>query len=360
MATIPTDARAITTAWLTDALLAGGVIAPGTTVTALSAETLPAGVGFMGEVARLRPRYDGAGGPATVIAKIPTQDVYVRGLLGPARVFERGARFYLELAPTLDVVADALYVAADFDTDDYVLLLPDLGHLRMGDQAAGASVDDAAVALRALARLHARFWRSPALDDLTWMPPINGEGMRIGREVYHVFAPRLPRRLRPRRRRAPPRPDPPLRRQRLPAPRPHVRHADDRGPLRLPPRQPVLRRRRDGADDRLPGVEQGRRRLRRRVLRQPEPGDRRAARLDEDELLRAYHDELVAGGVADYALDQFREDYRVGVLYGWIVPVYAVGTLDSSSERARALWTEVVERSQAAMSDHHVADLLTV
>jgi thiamine pyrophosphokinase len=52
------------------------------------------------------------------------------------------------------------------------------------------------------------------------------------------------------------------------------------------------------------------------------------------------------------------EDYRVGVLYGWIIPVYAVGTLDSSSERAMALWTEVIQRAQAAMRDHHVADLM--
>jgi thiamine pyrophosphokinase len=62
--------------------------------------------------------------------------------------------------------------------------------------------------------------------------------------------------------------------------------------------------------------------------------------------------------VTGYAFDQFMEDYRVGVLYGWIIPVYAVGTLDSSSERAMALWTEVIKRAQAAMRDHHVADLM--
>jgi aminoglycoside phosphotransferase (APT) family kinase protein len=78
----------------------------------------------------------------------------------------------------------------------------------------------------------------------------------------------------------------------------------------------------------------------------------------EDDLLRTYHDVLVADGVDGYPLDRLREDYRVGVLYGWIIPVYAVGTLDSSSERALALWREVIGRAQSAITDHHVRDLL--
>ena len=81
-------------------------------------------------------------------------------------------------------------------------------------------------------------------------------------------------------------------------------------------------------------------------------------RAHEDELLQAYHSELIAGGVDDYSFEQLRSDYRVGVLYGWIIPVYAVGSLDSSSERAVALWTEVIGRAQAAMLDHDVASLL--
>ena len=68
---------------------------------------------------------------------------------------------------------------------------------------------------------------------------------------------------------------------------------------------------------------------------------------------------LVTGGVDDYSFDQLRADYRVGVLYGWIIPVFAMGSLDVSSARAMALWTEVVGRAQAALIDHEVADLLT-
>jgi hypothetical protein len=78
-------------------------------------------------------------------------------------------------------------------------------------------------------------------------------------------------------------------------------------------------------------------------------------RAHEDDLLRTYHDALVAGGVTGYPFDRFRADYRYGALYGWFIPVFAVGTLDHSSERAMALWTEVIGRAQAAMDDHEAA-----
>jgi thiamine kinase-like enzyme len=77
--------------------------------------------------------------------------------------------------------------------------------------------------------------------------------------------------------------------------------------------------------------------------------DRRA---HEDRLLRAYHDTLLANGVDDYAYDRFFDDYRLGVMYGWVIPVFAVGSLDVSSERAMALWSAVISRVQDAIFDH--------
>jgi hypothetical protein len=358
MGSMPTSASAIEAGWLTDALRAGGVIDAATTVTDVATEPMAAGVGFMGEVARLRPTYAGGSGPATVIAKIPTQNPAVREMMGPARVFEREARFYLELADQLGMVARAHHVAADFDADDYVLLLEDLGHLRVGDQEAGASLDEAASALVALARLHARFWRSPRLASLDWMPMVNAEGMKIGREVYHASLPGF---------------------QQVFGHALDPRHADliarfgdnvhqllDRFAA-MPTTVVHFDYRLDnlffGADDGVTMIDfqasskgGGAYDVGYFVSQNLRTDVRRA---HESDLLHAYHDELVTGGVTDYPFEQFHADYRVGVLYGWIIPVFAVGTLDSSSERAIALWTEVIERSQAAMADHEVADLLT-
>ena len=77
--------------------------------------------------------------------------------------------------------------------------------------------------------------------------------------------------------------------------------------------------------------------------------DRRA---NEADLLRAYHDALVANGVTDYSYEQLVADYPVGISCGWIIPVLAVGSLDFTSERAVTLWTSVVERTQNALLDH--------
>jgi hypothetical protein len=359
MSGLPKHAHEIDGEWLTGALRASGVIDAATTITEVDIEPVAAGVGFMGEVARIRPTYEGAAGPSSLIAKIPTQDAHVRELLAPARVFEREARFYLDLAPHLDVTPNAHHVGIDDAAGDYVLLLEDLGHLRVGDQVDGASADDAAAALEALAHLHATFWTSPRLDELDWMPRIDDPGMKIGREIYAASLPgfmdvfgdalagadmevveRFSENVHQLMDRF--------------AAMPHtIVHFDyrldnlffggDVGPgVTMIDFQASTKG--GGAYDVGYFLSQN---LRTEVRRE-----------HEDDLLRTYHDVLVADGVDGYPLDRLREDYRVGVLYGWIIPVYAVGTLDSSSERALALWREVIGRAQSAITDHHVRDLL--
>jgi aminoglycoside/choline kinase family phosphotransferase len=361
MTTVPTRATDITATWLDDLLHARGAVDRATTVSDVAVEPLPAGVGFMGEVTRLRVTYRGGSGPATMMAKIPTQDAHVRALLAPARVFEREARFYEDLAARLDVVPNAYGVASDRDAGDYLLLLEDLGHLRGGDQATGLSVDDARAALVTLARLHARFWESPELDALEWMPPINDPGMKISREVYaaslpgfrQVFAHALePEHEDLIARFGEATPDLLDRIAAMPNTVVHFDYRADNLFFGAPGAADDVRIIDFQASSKGGGAyDVG------YFVSQNLATDLRRAH--ETSLLRSYFDELQAHGVSGYAWEQFVEDYRVGVLYGWIIPVYAVGTLDSSSERAMALWTSVIQRAQAAMSDHRVADLLT-
>jgi ABC-type amino acid transport substrate-binding protein len=79
--------------------------------------------------------------------------------------------------------------------------------------------------------------------------------------------------------------------------------------------------------------------------------DRRA---HEDDL-HAYHDMLMANGISDYDLDAFVADYRVGIACGGMIPGLAVGSLDFTSERSVALWTDVIERTQTALIDQGLA-----
>ena len=59
-----------------------------------------------------------------------------------------------------------------------------------------------------------------------------------------------------------------------------------------------------------------------------------------------------------YDFDTFFDDYRLAVMYGWIIPVFAVGSLDSSSERAMNLWRAVIDRVQTAIADHDAGEFL--
>lgn len=357
MTRFPTSTAAIDPAWLTEALRDGGAISSDTVVTSVNVDNMGAGIGFMGEVGRLAVSYSGGVGPSTVICKIPTQDANVRSLLGPARVFEREARFYLDVAPMLDVVPKAHSVVADFATDDYVLVLQDLGRLRVGDQSIGVNAAEAHASVRALARFHSRFWRSADLDRIEWMPEINAEGMKIGSEIYRAS---LPGFLQVFAHAVEPDMVPIMERfadnvhqllDRFAAMPTTIVHFDYRlDNLFFGPGDEVWMIDFQACSKGGGAYDLG------YFISQSVPVDVRQS--SEESLLRAYHDELRAGGVTDYSYEQLREDYRVGVLYGWIIPVYAVGTLDSSSERAMNLWTRVIERAQSAMRDHHVADLM--
>lgn len=358
MTRLPTSSAEITPEWLTERLRATGTIDSTTVVSSIERDLMGAGIGFMGEVGRIKVSYAGGAGPATMICKIPTQDPTIRGMLAAAKVFEREARFYADVAPALDVVPEALGIASDLEHDDHVLILEDLGHLRVGDQAVGVDVKDARATMIAAARLHARFWQNDDLESIDWMPMANSDGMKIGREVYKASLPGFLQ---------------------------VFAHAIDADMVS------VMERYGDNVHQLLDRIAQMPNTVVHFDFRldnlffddsnqnvwmidfqtsskgggaydigyfmsQSVPIDVR--RTHEDSLLRMYHDELVRLGVRGYSFDQFFQDYRVGVLYGWIIPVYAVGTLDSSSERAMALWTEVIQRAQAAMRDHEVADFL--
>ena len=177
---IPKSASEITAEWITAALN----LETNNHVSEIKVEEMAEGVGFMGEVARLHLKFSD-GIEKTLISKIPTQDPNIRAMLAPARVFEREARFFQQAQPLIpDITANCLHVAIDTENDDYLLILEDLSDMREGDQLNGCSVDDASSALEALAKLHSTFWGGKDIANFDWLPDINNDGMKVGREVY--------------------------------------------------------------------------------------------------------------------------------------------------------------------------------
>ncbi len=356
---VPHTTSDITAAWLTDALRSSGRLQPDASVLEVGFDAGTAGVGFMGEVGKLSLTYsDNAGDqPATMMAKFPTQSPEVKAMMRPTRVYEREHRFYLELAAQTPLrTPDAYHVLCETSDDDavdeeYLLLMEDLSDLTIGDQVAGVSPDQAEAALIGLAAHHARFWNGAGLEQADFVPDINGPLNRAGQAIYEASLPGfkevfghalLPEMIPAAEAYTAAQPGLLDRLAAMPHTLVHFDYRADNLFFDTDDTVVVIDwqsiSKGGGAADVAYFLSQN--------LSTP---DRRA---HEDDLLATYHDRLVTAGVTDYHLDQLKADYRVGIIYGWVIPVFAVGTLDSSSERAMALWTTVLERVQDAIFQH--------
>ncbi|HVV35126.1 MAG TPA: phosphotransferase [Acidimicrobiales bacterium] len=171
MSSIPASVADIDAAWLR-AVLAGSFAGE---VTGVRADNLGAGLGLLGEVTRLHLDWSPAGaGPSTLIAKTQSpapESAFVAQLMG---FYHREVSFYRELAGRIEVHTPRCY-HADISDDgaSFVLLLDDITGARAIDQITGATRADAETVVDQAVVLHARFWDSPELWALDWLPPIN-------------------------------------------------------------------------------------------------------------------------------------------------------------------------------------------
>ncbi len=83
---------------------------------------------------------------------------------------------------------------------------------------------------------------------------------------------------------------------------------------------------------------------------------RRAA--TERDILRQYHEALLAAGVSGYSLDECTDDYRHAILLCMMYPLVAGGGMDLSNERGTALATAMATRSFAAIEDWDAGKLI--
>jgi aminoglycoside/choline kinase family phosphotransferase len=133
------------------------------------------------DLARVRLSYAEEGaGPTTVIAKVTGRDEVRAAMDAAMGLFAREARFYSELATALPVGTPRCYHAADG-----VLLLEDLGALRMGDQIEGLETADAERIIDALTAVHAQFWDTPEAAQPWLLDPADPA---FGGMVAHLVA----------------------------------------------------------------------------------------------------------------------------------------------------------------------------
>lgn len=168
-AVVPHDQ--ITPAWLTAALRAQRVDA---TVDSFTTETV--GTGQLAETIRFHLRYAGAAppdAPATLVGKF-TSDNEVAATNGKQMGWYRSeVMFYRELAHRAAIKTPRPYVAELAPDNSFVLLFEDMAPAVAGDHMAGCSIETARMALSEAARLHSAFWNDEELARQPWLyvPP---------------------------------------------------------------------------------------------------------------------------------------------------------------------------------------------
>ena len=169
----PLNPDELTPGWLTAALRKAGCIKRAR-VVALTCEIIGEGVGFLGQIARLTPTYDHVEdeAPRTLIGKFPTSVESARELAAMYGLYLCEVNVYRHLMPEIPLRTPHCYFSAiSDDAKTFLLLLEDLGATgTMGDQIKGCSLDEARLAVREVARLHAAWWDHPKLPDLHWLP----------------------------------------------------------------------------------------------------------------------------------------------------------------------------------------------
>lgn len=152
---IPRSPEDVTPAWL------GGVLG----ADVRSVDTAPIGTGQTGATYRLTVQYGTETDlPASFAIKLPSQDDTVRDRVAIGYRSEHA--FYRDVADLVQVpIPRNFHCEIGGEGAEFVLLLADMAPAEQGDQIAGCSAEEAQLAVRALAGLHAPSWCDPKLTD---------------------------------------------------------------------------------------------------------------------------------------------------------------------------------------------------
>jgi hypothetical protein len=316
--------------------------------------TQPVGTGQMADSVRfaLQP------GGQSVVLKFAAADDTSRATGLALRSYEIEVRFYREIVPTVGIrTPHCHYADIEPDTGWFTLVLEDMAPAVQGDQLAGCTVDQAAIALEELAKLHAPRWGDPSLLDLEWFHKGEDAGAgtsMIVQGLYLGFRDRYADRLT----------DEQLDLSaRLSAGLPHL-FAQRSGPLTVTHGYYRLDNMLFGtsADGPPLAVVDWQTATTGPALTDASyflgagllPDDRRA---HERDLLREYHHALVAGGVEGYDWDACWTDYR-RFSFGGLVMAIAASMLVERTARGDDMFMAMATRHSEQILDLDATEFL--
>jgi hypothetical protein len=352
MAMYPVEPGAVTSAWLSAVL--------GGEVRDCTLEQIGVGVGLLGRLYRVHLTA-GPQLPKSVVVKFPTLDPVARSAIcEDLELYLSEVRFYQEIGLTNPLRSARPYFAA-FDelTHDFVLVLEDVGGLRLADQTLGCTSTDAATVIDAIARQHAHWWESAHFATLPWLKTyrtpqfaaalsanfetawprflaVVGDGIS---PALRAFGERFPSSV-------------PWFLDELMRPPLTFLHGDlrlDQLFFAVAPDDPPV----TALDWQLVAKGRGAYDVG-YFLSQSLTTDVR--RRCESELLKRYADRLAERGI-DYPATELERDYRFTLAWCFIYPVLAIGQLDVANDRQLTLLHAVFERSASAIEDHGASTL---
>ncbi len=343
MTDFPVTPEELTPEWLSDAL--------GFPVHDFEVTRFGEGAGLIAMVTRVLLTAD-AGKPQSIVAKFPSPNATNRGVAETFNMYGREVMFYRSIADKVRIRAPQCYFGTfDADTHDFVLLLEDLGHLRIGDQVAGCTLAEARSILAAVAGLHASTWRTTRFPGLvSHNNAAQRDGMIAGFEVgwpavNRKFPELIPESARIAGEKMPGSVgrlmeemccDPvcmahvDVRLDNIFFDGDEVMFVDWQSVCTSAPEQDVAY-----------------------FITQSVPP---AVRAQED-LVAYYHSELARHGV-DYSLARCRDRYRVSALYLLCFAVTIAGQLDTENERGRALGRVLLGNALSALDEMDAFALL--
>jgi hypothetical protein len=133
------------------------------------------GTGQMSECYRVLLTYAESGeaqpgGPESVVLKVAATDPVSRQTGSALGLYEREVCFYRDVAPGLGgPIAPCYHAAVDATTGAFDLLLGDAGPALTGDEIAGATTEQAEIAVVELGRLHGPLLGDTALAQAPWL-----------------------------------------------------------------------------------------------------------------------------------------------------------------------------------------------
>jgi hypothetical protein len=356
---IPRTIAEITAPWLTWALRTAGCVTQAN-IVAVAVQAIGQEVGFLDGLARLHLSYDHAegGAPPSVVVKVPSRQAAYRQIGDRYHAYEREVRFYGDVAPGSPIrLPRCFYRGMDQAAGAYLLVLEDLGALTAGDQVQGLTRAQALAAVETIGRLHARWWETPGLGALDWMPYRNIQPARYRQSwprFQQAIGPLLPAPALVLGEKVGDRLDELLRAMEE---HPHtIVHSDFRADNLLfdaPTRpDPVV-----VVDWQLAIRSRGALDMARLLCGSLSSPDRAAC---ERVVLRRWHQTLEAGGVKGYSFQQAVRDYKLGALLCLYFPVTIHEAEEGAGERGAALAGAQIQRFFTAALELEAASLLPI